>query len=276
MLKKLAQIIAIALLLVGTVTLPALAASTHSISGTVTLNGVTLKGVSVTIQGTAFSSVTDGLGNYHIASVPAGTSGTLVPKLINYSFSPVNIKFLSLAADLTAQNFKATLASSGLYSISGTITVGGIGLAGVKVAFSTYSALTNSVGVYTISNIPGGTTAKIVPSLAGYAFTPVYISISNLGANLVNENFTAAVLLTVSGKITDKASGLPLGGVTVTLGSLSAVSSATTGAYTLRNIPVGTSGTLTASLAGKTFTPPTIPITNLLVSLHSQDFVAAP
>jgi hypothetical protein len=82
--------------------------------------------------------------------------------------------------------------------------------------------------------------------------------------------------LTVSGKITDKASGLPLGGVTVTLGSLSAVSSATTGAYTLRNIPVGTSGTLTASLAGKTFTPPTITITNLLVSLHSQDFVAAP
>jgi hypothetical protein len=39
---------------------------------------------------------------------------------------------------------------------------------------------------------------------------------------------------------------------------------------------VGTSGTLTASLAGKTFTPPTITITNLLVSLHSQDFVAAP
>ena len=43
MLKKLAQIIAIALLLVGTVTLPALAASTHSISGTVTFNGAALK-----------------------------------------------------------------------------------------------------------------------------------------------------------------------------------------------------------------------------------------
>ena len=103
MLRKLGQIIAIALILVGTVTLPALAASTHSISGTVTLNAVGLKGVTVTIQGTTFSAVTDGLGNYRIGPIPAGTSGTLVPSLANHSFSPVNIKFPTLVADLTAE-----------------------------------------------------------------------------------------------------------------------------------------------------------------------------
>jgi len=276
MFKKLAQIIAIALLLVGTFTLPALAATTHSISGTVTYNSAALKGVTVTIQGTAFHAVTDGLGNYHIASVPAGTSGTLVPSLNNYAFSPVNIKFAALTANLTAQNFKASLNSKVLYSISGTITSGGLGLAGVTVNFSTFSALTNSSGVYKISNIPGGTSSHIIPILAGYGFTPTYITVSNLSANLVNENFTAAVVLTVSGVVTDQATGLPLGGVTVTLGSLSAVSNATSGAYNIRNVPVGTSGVLTPSLSGKTFTPPTITINNLLASVHSQNFVAVP
>ena len=187
----------------------------------------------------------------------------------------MNITFAALTADLTAQNFKASLASSGFYSISGTITVGGLGLAGVSVAFSGHTALTNSAGAYTISNIPGGTTGHIVPILEGYTITPAYISVSNLGANLVNENFTAVVVLVVSGKITDKASGLPLAGVTVTLGSLSTVSSAT-GTYTLRNVPVGTSGSLTPSLAGKTFTPPSITITNLQAGVHSQNFVAVP
>jgi hypothetical protein len=163
-----------------------------------------------------------------------------------------------------------------LYSISGTITNGGLGLAGVTVNFSTFSALTNSSGVYKISNIPGGTSSHIIPILAGYGFTPTYITVSNLSANLVNENFTAAVVLTVSGVVTDQATGLPLGGVTVTLGSLSAVSNATSGAYNIRNVPVGTSGVLTPSLSGKTFTPATITITNLLASVHSQNFVAVP
>jgi hypothetical protein len=62
MFKKLAQIIAIAVLLVGTVTLPALAASTHSISGTVTYNSAALKGVTVTIQGPLFTQLPTVLG----------------------------------------------------------------------------------------------------------------------------------------------------------------------------------------------------------------------
>jgi hypothetical protein len=276
MLKKLAQSIVLALILVGTVILPAQAASTHSISGTITFNAVALKGVTVTIQGTAFHAVTDGLGNYHIGSIPAGTSGSLVPTLANYSFSPVNIQFAALTANLTAQNFTATQINPVFYSISGTITNGGVGLAGVSVAFSTYTGLTNSAGAYTISNIPAGTRSRIVPKLAGYDFTPTSITVSGLSSNLVNENFTATALFAVSGEVTDKATGLPLGGVTVTLGALSGVSNATTGIFTIRNVPAGTSGTLTPSLAGKTFTPATITISNLQATIHSQDFVAAP
>ena len=280
MLKKLGQIIAIALILLATVNLPVLAASTpaitHSISGTITLNGSAFKGVTVKVKGTTFSAVTNGLGNYRIASVPGGTSGTLVPTLTNYTFSPVNIKFTALAANLTAQNFTATQAPAGFYMISGAIRLAGVGLPGVTVHFSTFTAVTDSLGIYRFKNIPGGTTAHILPVLSGYGFSPSYIPVSNLSANLGSQKFTATVLLTVSGIVTDSGTGLPLGGVTVSLGSLSAVSAAVTGAYNIRNVPVGTSGDLTPSLVGETFAPLSIPITNLQTSVHSQNFVATP
>jgi hypothetical protein len=276
MLKKLAQIIVIALLIGTVFTLPVQAASTYSVAGTITLNGVGLKGVSVTIKGTTLSAITNGLGNYSIHYVPAGTASSIVPTLSNYSFSPTSIVFPALTASLTGKNFTATQLKVITYSISGKITKGGVGLAGVLVTFSTFSATTASTGAYTIASIPSGTRSRIVPALAGYSFTPSSITVSGLTANMVNQNFTAVVVYTVSGKVTDAATGLPLGGVTVTLGALTATSSATTGAYTIRNVPAGTSGTLTPSLAGKTFTPPSYTITNVQAAIHAQNFVAAP
>jgi hypothetical protein len=276
MFKKFAQIIGIITILAAMFTIPVQAASTHSILGTILYNGVGLKGVVVTIQGTSFTATTNGLGNYAIHYVPAGSSGTIVPTLANYSFSPVNIKFTNLQADLTAQNFTATQIHPVFYSISGKVTVNGAGLGGVLVTFGTLSNTTASNGTYTISNVPAGTRGRIVPSLVGYAFTPGYITVSGISSNLTNENFTAVVVYTVSGKVTDLATGLPLGGVTVTLGTHSAVTSSTTGAYTLRNLPAGTSGSLVPSLTGKTFTPTSIPVAPLTASLHGQNFVAAP
>jgi hypothetical protein len=276
MLKKLGLIIVIVMLFGTVFTLPVQAASIFSISGTVTVNGVALKGVTVTIKGTTMSAVTNGLGNYAIHLVPAGSSGTLVPTLANYTFTPVSIAFAKIAAGLTGQNFTAKIIKPVVYSISGKVLKGTLGLAGVLITFGTFTATTATNGTYAIANIPGGTRGRIVPSLAGYAFNPAYITVSGLTANLVNQNFTGTVVFAVSGKVTDQATGLPLGGVTVTLGTHSAVTSATTGAYTIRNVPAGTSGVLTPSLAGKTFTPPTITITNVQADVHGQNFVAAP
>jgi chitinase len=275
MFKKFAQIIGIIMILGTMFTLPVQAASINTVSGTITLNGVGLKGVVVTISGTAFTATTNGLGNYAIHSVPAGTSGNLTPKLANYTFTPVAIKITNLQATLTGQNFTATQVTQIKYSISGKVTKGGVGLQGVLITFGTITTSTSPAGTYTIANVPAGTRGRIVPSLAGYGFTPGYISVAAMSANLVNQNFTATIVFTVSGKVTDQATALPLAGVTVKLGTLSAITSST-GAYTIRNVPAGTSGTLTPSLAGKTFTPPTVTVTNLQASLHSQNFVAAP
>ena len=146
----------------------------------------------------------------------------------------------------------------------------------MTVTISTHSAVTSASGAFTITGVPAATTAHLVPKLTGYTFTPTYIAITNLSGNLTGKNFTAALALTVSGKVTDKATGLPLGGVVVTCGTHSATSSATTGAYAIRSLPVGTSCVLTPALAGKTFTPATITVTSMTTSLHSQNFVAAP
>jgi hypothetical protein len=275
MFAKFARILVLGVFLAGLIAIPAAAATTYSISGSVTLNGVGLKGVSVKVSGTLFKAVTTATGAYTILAVPAGTAGSLVATYTNYSFLPLSIPFTALAANLTGKNFTATLTNHSLYSMTGVVTLNAVGLAGVTVSFLTYSAVTNASGVYTILNVPAASTGRIVPKLAGYGFTPVSDSVTNLSANLSGKNFTATQALTIAGKVTDKASLLAVSGVKVTCGTLSATTGAT-GTYTIRNVPVGTSCSLTPSLAGKTFTPANIAITNLQAVAHAQNFVAVP
>jgi hypothetical protein len=276
MFKKLVQMIGIIMILSSLFTIPVQAASTHSIVGRVTTStGVKLRGVTVTIQGTTSSDVTDANGIYSLRAT-TGSSGTIVPSLANYTFSPVNIKFTNIQANLVGQDFTATQINNVYYSISGKVTNGGSALAGVLITFGTFTATTSSTGTYTIANVPAGAKGRIVPSLAGYAFTPGYVAISSLNSNLVNQDFTATVAYTISGVVTDQATSLPLAGVIITFGAFSDVSSSTTGAYNIRNVPAGTSGTLVPSQSGKTFTPLSITVTNLQANLHSQNFVAAP
>ncbi len=220
--------------------------------------------------------MTDGLGNYAIHSIPNGTSGSIDPTLADYTFSRVDVLFTYLPSDLTAVDFTATQISPIFSSIAGSVTLSGAGLPGVLNTFGMFTATTAANGTYRISSIPAGTKGRIIPSLAGYVFTLNDITVSNLSSNQVNQNFTATPVYTISGKVTDVATLHPVGGVTVTFASYSAVSNSATGAYTIRNIPAGTSGVVIPSLAGETFTPSGIPVTNLQADMHGQNFVATP
>ncbi len=279
MLKNRIHLLALLLVLaIGLVTvLPVQAASTYSIAGVITVNGVGLKGVTVTVKGTTLSAITSNTGTYSIHGVAAASSGTIVASSPYFTFTPASLAFTNLAASLTAQNFTAKLIKPVNFSISGKIvTTAGAALPGVVVSIGTFTATSAADGTYTILNVPILTKGRVVPKLIGYGFTPGYVAVPQLLSNLVNVNFTAAPAFIISGKITDKATGLPLGGVTVTFGTYKAVSSATTGGYTIRNILPGTSGTLTPTLLGKTFTPLPVTISNLQVNMHAQNFVAAP
>lgn len=94
----------------GAFTATAGAASTHSISGTV--SGVVAKGVMVTLNGDAIGSAfTDENGNYTFSGLVAGNY-TVTPSLSGYAFSSAGAVTIS-AGDSTLNNFVAAAAPSG-------------------------------------------------------------------------------------------------------------------------------------------------------------------
>ena len=77
------------------------------------------------------------------------------------------------------------------YTISGKVTVDGNPLKGVQITYATSkSVTTNSSGEYTVS-VDSGSTVALVPSKAGYVFTPTSITCSNVSSNLYNKDFQA-------------------------------------------------------------------------------------
>jgi hypothetical protein len=79
------------------------------------------------------------------------------------------------------------------YSISGKVTLNGVGLAGVTVSDGTRSAVTAAAGTYTITGVPDAATYTVTPSLSGYSFTPANASVPVMGVNVTGKDFTAAV-----------------------------------------------------------------------------------
>ena len=248
--------------------------NSYTVSGSVTLNGSGLPGVTVAISGTAFSAISAANGSYSFANVPYGTTGDLTASLTGYSFAPASIHVANLAGDLPGQNFVGTK----IYTLSGKVTLGtsgGPALANVLVSFGSYTDTTASNGTYTIQNIPAGTSGSLTPSLAGYTFNPANISINNLQADTGGQDFIGTLnTYTISGNVTLNGSGLP--GVTVAI-SGTAFSTATiaNGSYTLNNVPYGTTGDLTPSLAGGySFNPASRLISNLAGNLSGLNFTA--
>ena len=109
-----------------------------------------------------------------------------------------------------------TAGSALTYSISGTVTLNGVGLAGVTVSDGTRSATTASDGTYTIASVPDNATYTVTASLGGYTLTPSSVVVTVKGANVTGNNNTAAV---VAGTITLTG---PLGAVNTTYGTASA------------------------------------------------------
>jgi uncharacterized repeat protein (TIGR02543 family) len=76
------------------------------------------------------------------------------------------------------------------YTISGTITSGGTGLAGVVMTGLPGSPTTNASGLYTVT-VDHGFAATVTPTLAGYAFTPVSIEYTSVDEDKLSQDYTA-------------------------------------------------------------------------------------
>jgi hypothetical protein len=78
------------------------------------------------------------------------------------------------------------------YTVSGTITAGGLGLAGASVSDGTRSAITASDGTYTISAVPAGS-YTLTPTKAGASFSPATLAVEVVDAALTGKDFNGYV-----------------------------------------------------------------------------------
>ncbi|MBI5074886.1 MAG: carboxypeptidase regulatory-like domain-containing protein [Nitrospirae bacterium] len=256
---------------------------TYSISGTVTLGGNPLSGVTMTLSGAASSSTTtDASGNYSFSGLANGNY-TVTPSRTGYTFTPVNRAVTVSGANVTGQNFTAQ-ASTATYSISGSVaTSGGIGpgggpLSGVTMTLSgaaSGTTTTNASGNYSFTGLATGN-YTVTPAKPGNTFTPVNRAVTVSGANVTGQNFTAqasTATYSISGTVT--SGGSPLSGVSITLSGASSGTTTTnaSGNYTFTGLANGNYA-VTPGLAGYTFTPTNRAVTISSANVSGQNFTA--
>ncbi len=248
-----------------------------TISGTVqTASGSPVSGVVLAGTNSAGTVTTNASGNYAL-TVPSGWSGTVTPVLVGFTFNPSSRTYSNVVENQSGQDYVANPAT---LSISGQVrTAAGAPIPNVLVTASNNggSALTNSNGNYTLS-VTTGWSGTVTPTLSGYTFSPPSLSFANLSANQVNQNFTGTPPppsnVAISGQVRT-AAGAPIPGVLVTAsnGGGSATTNAS-GAYSL-NVSSGWSGSVTPSLNGYLFAPPSITFTNVTAPQANQDFTGS-
>jgi hypothetical protein len=248
----------------------------HNISGSiVTAGGGGVPNVTLSLSGSQSSSTTsDASGNYSFTNLPAGGDYAVTPSRPNYSFNPASQSFSGLAANQTT-TFTAALLS---YTLSGRVTMGGAGLAGVTVSLGgsqTATTTTDTAGSYSFTVTAEGD-YTVTPSKRHYNFSPQSSSVTNLGANRVTDFSATLERHTISGRVTT-AEGVGLGGVAV---ALSGSQSATTmtdaaGNFSFANLPAGGDYTVTPSRAHFAFAPDSRSISDLGTD-HTSDFTGTP
>ena len=245
--------------------------ASYTISGKVTLGGSGLSGVTVTLSGSQTgTSTTDGSGNYSF-TLQAGGTYTITPSLAGYAFTPSSQTFNNLSANQTV-DFTAVPT----YTISGQVTLSGSGLSGVTMTLSgsqSGSTTTDTSGNYSFT-VPGSGSYTITPSWASYTFTPPSKTFNNLSGNQVANFVATAPTYTISGQVT--LSGSALSGVTMTLSGSQSGSTTTDGSgnYSF-SVQGGGNYTVTPSLTGYMFAPPSQSYTNLADN-QTANFSASP
>jgi hypothetical protein len=166
----------------------------YTISGKITdAVGSAIAGITVSAGG-SFSASTNSGGEYTISGLTAG-SYMVSPSKSGYTFLPVS-RVVSLSGLNNASNVNFT-GSSGNYppnSISGRVTLGSVGLAGVSVSDGAggHNATTNSSGEYTLSGLYAGD-YTLSASKAGYIFTANFTNPVTVASEAVTgKDFTAA------------------------------------------------------------------------------------
>jgi subtilisin family serine protease len=165
--------------------------ATYRVGGRITdTNGNGVSGVTVEVPGAHTVSgnlpilpATTDINGYYAWDLPKGQDYHVTPTSGLYTFTPTVITFPNLSAGQTA-NFTATPVR---LSITGRVTNGNDGVAGVSMSMSAYGSaaqpvvvVTDANGSYTFADVISGQYYTITPSKTGYLFEPasqtVYLS----------------------------------------------------------------------------------------------------
>ncbi|MCX5885765.1 MAG: carboxypeptidase regulatory-like domain-containing protein [Proteobacteria bacterium] len=249
----------------------ATAAGIYSISGTVTLSGSGLSGVTMTLSGTlSRTTSTDSSGNYSFTGLINGTY-TVTPSKSGYTFNPPSRTITVADASWTGQDFVAS--STAIYSISGKVT--GDTPADVTITLSGDASKVTTIdqsGNYSFTELANGD--YLVTPTGGYTFCPSSSSVTIRGKNQTDINFTASVAGTYS--ISGTVTGDVQGDITMNLsGSVTKTTiTDSNGFYSFAGLSNGTY-TVTPSKPGYAFNPTSrnVSITNSCIT--GADFAAS-
>ncbi len=220
--------------------------------GAIAPNGV----VAVDDGGSQVFNITPSLG-YHVADVQVGC--TSVGAVSSYAFTGV-----------TGPNTIAASFALDTYTVSGTVTAGGLPLEGVTLNGLPGNPVTNASGVYT-AFVNYGWSGSATPSLTGYNFTPPSRTYTGVAGDQPAQDYVAALnTYTITGSV--KVGGDALVGVTISGLPGNPVTNAS-GVYTAF-VTYGWSGTATPALTGYTFVPANRTYANVTADQSTQDYAA--
>lgn len=219
------------------------ATRTGAVTGTVidSTSNDEVQNAVVTIGGQ--STLTDWVGHYEIQDVPAGKMSVQVTcdGYLTYTGA-----MRVVAETTTVENIYISPPSQ----VEGTAIDGRSNnpLEGVAVTLGDSSALTNELGHYTLTEVPAGL-QRLTARKTGYNPASALARIPS--DETYTQDFTlypAGSTGSIQGTVTDAISGMPLGGVQITVGEAKATTDAR-GQFLLTGAPSGTQ-TLSAIFTG--------------------------
>ena len=173
----------------------------------------------------------------------------------------------------------ATVTIAGIVTKSGGLS----GAPGVTILLlsddgSTTNTITDSYGNYSVA-VSNGWTGTIAPStnsVTGVSTPAVRAYADAVTNNLVSQNFGLGPTLTISGKVSKSgASTTGVAGVMIVFSGIGTAIAASNGNYTM-TVPLGWSGTATASFTNGGFATPTKSYSAVSVNKTAQNFVWSP
>jgi hypothetical protein len=155
---------------------------TYTISGDTGVAGVALSYTDGYTQ--TATSAADGSYSF---SVSYNWSGTVTPSKAGYTFSPVNRPYTNVVANQTGQDYTATAIT---YIISGNAGVDGATLSYTDGTPKISTSAADGSYSFSVSYNWSGT---VIPSKAGYFFTPANRIYTDVLSDLTGQNYTAAI-----------------------------------------------------------------------------------